>query len=171
MTEVSTAQKIEAGASAVTPAIRVRNLVKTYPGRPPVEAVRGRLQASLTDVEVLTPAEFRDRSRSFWLFDTGAGAALFFAAFAAAALAAEAHAQKADAQKKMSFFVTSAGPGKGAGELRQAVAYHYLADLPYAEIAVILDSSVAVTAEHHPHQIVVAGRERCCRARRNTEHR
>ena len=33
--------------------------------------------ASLTDVEVLTPAEFRERSRSFWLFGTGAGAALF----------------------------------------------------------------------------------------------
>ena len=33
--------------------------------------------AALTDVEVLTSAEFRDRSRTFWLFDTGAGAALF----------------------------------------------------------------------------------------------
>jgi putative ABC transport system permease protein len=42
-----------------------------------VESVRARLQASLTDVEVLTSAEFRDRSRDFWLFDTGAGAALF----------------------------------------------------------------------------------------------
>ena len=51
-------------------------LIKVAPGTP-VETVRGRLQASLTDVEVLTPAEFRDRSRSFWLFDTGAGAALF----------------------------------------------------------------------------------------------
>ena len=29
------------------------------------------------DAEVLTTAEFRDRSRSFWLFGTGAGAALF----------------------------------------------------------------------------------------------
>jgi putative ABC transport system permease protein len=29
------------------------------------------------DVEVLTSAEFRSRSRSFWLFGTGAGAALF----------------------------------------------------------------------------------------------
>jgi putative ABC transport system permease protein len=28
-------------------------------------------------VEVLTPAEFRERSRTFWLFGTGAGAALF----------------------------------------------------------------------------------------------
>ena len=51
-------------------------LVRVAPGTP-VETVRGRLQASLTDVEVLTLAEFRDRSRSFWLFDTGAGAALF----------------------------------------------------------------------------------------------
>jgi putative ABC transport system permease protein len=42
-----------------------------------VSTVRTRLRAELPDVEILTPAEFRDRSRSFWLFDTGAGAALF----------------------------------------------------------------------------------------------
>src|SRR5271166_781517 len=42
-----------------------------------VETVRTRLMANIPDVEVLTPAEFRDRSRSFWLFGTGAGAALF----------------------------------------------------------------------------------------------
>ncbi len=39
-------------------------------------AVRSRLAASLSDAEVLTPEEFRHRSRLFWLFDTGAGAAL-----------------------------------------------------------------------------------------------
>jgi putative ABC transport system permease protein len=42
-----------------------------------VEQVRRNLLASLADVEVLTPAEFRERSRQFWLFGTGAGAALF----------------------------------------------------------------------------------------------
>lgn len=42
-----------------------------------VETVRRRILANLSDVEVLTSAEFRDRSRAFWLFDTGAGAALF----------------------------------------------------------------------------------------------
>jgi putative ABC transport system permease protein len=42
-----------------------------------IETVRSRLKANISDVEVLTPAEFRDRSRSFWLFGTGAGAALF----------------------------------------------------------------------------------------------
>jgi putative ABC transport system permease protein len=40
------------------------------------EAVRSRLVASISDAEVLTPEEFRHRSRMFWLFDTGAGAAL-----------------------------------------------------------------------------------------------
>jgi putative ABC transport system permease protein len=42
-----------------------------------VEQVRQRIMANLTEVEVLTSAEFSDRSRSFWLFGTGAGAALF----------------------------------------------------------------------------------------------
>ena len=44
---------------------------------PMSQQVRRDLLASLTDVEVLTPAEFRERSRAFWLFGTGAGAALF----------------------------------------------------------------------------------------------
>ena len=41
------------------------------------ETVRSRLKADISDIEVLTSAEFRNRSRSFWLFGTGAGAALF----------------------------------------------------------------------------------------------
>jgi len=39
--------------------------------------VRSDLQAVSTDMEVLTTAEFHERSRTFWLFGTGAGAALF----------------------------------------------------------------------------------------------
>jgi putative ABC transport system permease protein len=42
-----------------------------------IGVVRKQLIANLSKVEVLTPAEFRDRSRAFWLFGTGAGAALF----------------------------------------------------------------------------------------------
>lgn len=42
-----------------------------------IDSVRKGLQASLSNVEVLTATEFRNRSRSFWLFGTGAGAALF----------------------------------------------------------------------------------------------
>ena len=51
-------------------------LVKLRPGAD-LEHVRHDLQASLPDSEVLTPAEFHERSRSYWLFGTGAGAALF----------------------------------------------------------------------------------------------
>jgi putative ABC transport system permease protein len=41
------------------------------------ERVRTRLNESLAKAEALTPDAFRSRSRSFWLFGTGAGAALF----------------------------------------------------------------------------------------------
>lgn len=51
-------------------------LVRLQP-KADVEQVRRNLLANISDVEVLTPAEFGDRSRSFWLFSTGAGAALF----------------------------------------------------------------------------------------------
>jgi putative ABC transport system permease protein len=40
-------------------------------------SVRRQLLSNISDVEVLTTAEFRERSRRFWLFGTGAGAALF----------------------------------------------------------------------------------------------
>lgn len=39
-------------------------------------AVRTQLAGRLSDAEVLTPEQFRRRTRQFWLFDTGAGAAL-----------------------------------------------------------------------------------------------
>jgi putative ABC transport system permease protein len=42
-----------------------------------VDSVRRELQENLSNLEVLTTAEFRARSRTFWLFGTGAGAALF----------------------------------------------------------------------------------------------
>jgi putative ABC transport system permease protein len=45
------------------------------------QTVRTRLNQSLAKAEALTPDAFRNRSRSFWLFGTGAGAALFAGAF------------------------------------------------------------------------------------------
>ena len=41
-----------------------------------LDHVRSQLMLNIARVEVLTPAEFRERSRAFWLFSTGAGAAL-----------------------------------------------------------------------------------------------
>jgi putative ABC transport system permease protein len=51
-------------------------IIRTRPGAD-IKTVQHDLQAAVPNVDVLTPAEFRDRSRSFWLFGTGAGAALF----------------------------------------------------------------------------------------------
>jgi putative ABC transport system permease protein len=51
-------------------------LVRLKPGTD-LEAIRREIRANLLDVQVLTPDEFRAKSRSFWLFGTGAGAALF----------------------------------------------------------------------------------------------
>ena len=42
-----------------------------------IDRVRQDIRATIPGVEALTPGQFRSRSRSFWLFGTGAGAALF----------------------------------------------------------------------------------------------
>jgi putative ABC transport system permease protein len=54
-------------------------LVRVSPGAN-IDNVRQHLLAKLGKVEVLTPAEFRSRSRAFWLYGTGAGTALFVGA-------------------------------------------------------------------------------------------
>jgi putative ABC transport system permease protein len=51
-------------------------LVRLKPGADRDKALQA-LRAEVGDAEVLTADEFRSRSRSFWLFGTGAGAALF----------------------------------------------------------------------------------------------
>jgi putative ABC transport system permease protein len=42
-----------------------------------VEQVRQNIISEISGVQALTPDQFRNQSRSFWLFETGAGAALF----------------------------------------------------------------------------------------------
>jgi putative ABC transport system permease protein len=51
-------------------------LVRVAPGHD-IDTVRREIADNIKDSEVLTAQEFRLRSRSFWLFGTGAGAALF----------------------------------------------------------------------------------------------
>src|SRR6185312_12021782 len=66
-----------------TPHSKVTYLLVHLAPRTDVERVRKHLQSVLAKTEVLTPAEFSSRSRSFWLFGTGAGAALFAGALLA----------------------------------------------------------------------------------------
>jgi putative ABC transport system permease protein len=51
-------------------------IIRAQPGAD-VRNLQHDIQSAVSEADVLTPAEFRDRSRSFWLFGTGAGAALF----------------------------------------------------------------------------------------------
>lgn len=51
-------------------------IIQLKPGAD-IRTVQHDMQTAAPDADVLTPAQFRDRSRSFWLFGTGAGAALF----------------------------------------------------------------------------------------------
>jgi putative ABC transport system permease protein len=54
-------------------------LIKAQPGVK-VEDLRRRLQAGLTDVDVLTRQQFSDMTRHYWLYTTGAGMAVLMAA-------------------------------------------------------------------------------------------
>jgi putative ABC transport system permease protein len=65
-----------AGAS---PEQSTYQLVTIQPGAD-LEAVRASLAARLPDTEVLTHEEFRKRSLNYWMFNTGAGAALIMGA-------------------------------------------------------------------------------------------
>jgi putative ABC transport system permease protein len=51
-------------------------LVRVAPGAN-VEQIRQNIISEIPGVQALTPGQFRNQSRSFWLFETGAGAALF----------------------------------------------------------------------------------------------
>jgi putative ABC transport system permease protein len=66
-----------------TPSTNVTYLLVHLDPRADLESVRSQLQSVLSKAEVLTATEFSDRSRSFWLFGTGAGAALFAGALLA----------------------------------------------------------------------------------------
>jgi putative ABC transport system permease protein len=60
-----------------TPSTKISYLLVHVSPNADLASVRKGLLATLSKVEVLTPEEFRNRSRAFWLFGTGAGAALF----------------------------------------------------------------------------------------------
>jgi len=60
-----------------TPIDRASNLLVRLKDGVDREKVIEDVRAQASEAEVLTTSEFRSRSRSFWLFGTGAGAALF----------------------------------------------------------------------------------------------
>ena len=60
-----------------TPGDRANDLLVRLNPNADRDKVMQAIRAQIGDAELLTTAKFRSRSRSFWLFGTGAGAALF----------------------------------------------------------------------------------------------
>jgi putative ABC transport system permease protein len=89
-----------------------------------LEAVR----AKAGDAEVLTSAEFRERSRSFWLFGTGAGAALFAGALLGVIVGTVIVAQTLYSSTKdhLSEFATLRAMGSSNGYIYSVIIYQAL---------------------------------------------
>jgi putative ABC transport system permease protein len=85
--------------------------------------VRQQLLANLFKVEVLTPEEFRSRSRAFWLFGTGAGAALFAGALLGAIVGTVIVAQTLYSSTKdhLSEFATLRAIGSSSSYIYQVI--------------------------------------------------
>ena len=97
-------------------------LVHLKPGTD-VERARSQLQSVLSKAEVLTPAEFSRRSRSFWLFGTGAGAALFAGALLAMVVGSVVVAQTlyASTKEHLYEFATLRAIGSSGGYLHTVI--------------------------------------------------
>jgi putative ABC transport system permease protein len=112
-------------------------LVHLAPGTN-VEKVRAQLAAELSTSEVLTSDEFRRRSRSFWLFGTGAGAALFGSALLGVIVGTIIIAQTLYSSTKdhLSEFATLRAMGSSRG-------YIYTVILCQAVLSAIIGFSIA----------------------------
>jgi putative ABC transport system permease protein len=90
--------------------------------------VRNNLQSILRNVEVLTPAEFSERSHSFWLFGTGAGAALFAGAILGIIVGTVIVAQTLYSSTKdhLDEFATLRAMGSSNGYIYRVIIYQAL---------------------------------------------
>jgi putative ABC transport system permease protein len=118
-----------------------------------VAGVRQQLLATLSKVEVLTPEEFRSRSRAFWLFGTGAGAALFAGALLGADVGTVIVAQTLYSSTKdhLSEFATLRAIGSSSGYIHKVIICQALLSAAIgfslaAGIGLVIVKSTAETA-------------------------
>ncbi len=111
-----------------TPADRASDLlVRLAPGADR-DKVRQAIQAQVGDVEVLSAEQFRSRSRSFWLFGTGAGAALFAGALLGVIVGTAIVAQTLYSSTKdhLSEFATLRAMGSSNGYIYRVIIHQAL---------------------------------------------
>jgi putative ABC transport system permease protein len=114
------------------------------------DQVRRQLMSAITDVEVLTPAEFRQRSRTFWLFGTGAGAALFAGALLGVIVGTVVVAQTlyASTKEHLNEFATLRAMGSSRRYLYNVIVWQALlsAVIGFSIAALVSDVVVRLTA-------------------------
>lgn len=112
-----------ARAYAAVPPSKISYLLVHVSPTSDIASVRERLLATLSKVEVLTPAEFSSRSRAFWLFGTGAGAALFAGALLGAIVGTVIIAQTlyASAKDHVNEFATLRAIGSSNGYILKVI--------------------------------------------------
>jgi len=93
-----------------------------------IEQIRATLLAKLSKVEVLTPDQFSSRNRKFWLFGTGAGAALFAGALLGAIVGTVIIAQTLYSSTKdhLSEFATLRAIGSSSGYINKVIVFQAL---------------------------------------------
>ncbi len=115
-----------------------------------LDRVRRQLASDINDVEVLTPAEFRDRSRTFWLFGTGAGAALFAGALLGVIVGTVVVAQTlyASTKEHLNEFATLRAMGSSRRYIYNVIVWQALlsAVIGFCIAALISDVVVRLTA-------------------------
>jgi putative ABC transport system permease protein len=114
------------------------------------DRVRRLLTSNIADVEVLTPAEFRERSRTFWLFGTGAGAALFAGALLGVIVGTVVVAQTlyASTKEHLNEFATLRAMGSSRRYIYNVIVCQALlsAVIGFSIAALIGDAVVRLTA-------------------------
>jgi putative ABC transport system permease protein len=115
------------------------------------EKVLQAIRAQVGDAEVLTSNEFRSRSRSFWLFGTGAGAALFAGALLGVIVGTVVVAQTLYSSTKdhLREFATLRAMGSSNGYIYNVIIYQALinAVIGFGVAAAIGAAVVQMTAK------------------------
>ena len=111
-----------------TPPDRANNLLVRLNNGADRENVLQTLRAQIGNAEVLTTDEFRSRSRSFWLFGTGAGAALFAGALLGVIVGTVIVAQTLYSSTKdhLNEFATLRAMGSSNGYIYRVIIYQAL---------------------------------------------
>jgi putative ABC transport system permease protein len=113
------------------------------------DGVRRQLMSKIGDVEVLAPAEFRERSRTFWLFGTGAGAALFAGALLGVIVGTVVVAQTlyASTKEHLNEFATLRAMGSSRRYIYKVILWQALlsAVIGFAIAALVGDAVVRLT--------------------------